>query len=383
MISAKSLRRFNLIALTLFGFVSPASAQDAGYAPPPMFDDMTPPMVRPAPNQDGNIVQPRVSPKEVPAAPGSVTTTTKTAPVPQKPVIAPAKPKMMQPIVEPKPAQKENAAVKPVVKPEVKKSASPAPVPPKKPEVKKPDVKPVEATKAEAKVQEPVAPTVPAVPPAPEKKQEGKREEPKSSEPETIEAKPVPKRDPKESAIQGPKTMPSLPTQSVDTQKTFSGDDGAVEKETMLERRQKEVAAEQKKEESRQPVVPAPKANVKPAAFDKNAQGALKKVIPFQQGQIGLSSAEVDPIAAAVNKELDGEEKEDWRVQIRSYATPYGTGVSSDKRIALSRALSLRTALIAQGVPAARIDVLAEGQSQDGGKQGDRIDLYLYGPQQD
>ena len=61
MISAKSLHRSSLIALAILGFVPSAHAQDAGYAPPPMFEDMTPPMVRPDPGQDGNIVQPRVS----------------------------------------------------------------------------------------------------------------------------------------------------------------------------------------------------------------------------------------------------------------------------------------------------------------------------------
>ena len=106
----------------------------------------------------------------------------------------------------------------------------------------------------------------------------------------------------------------------------------------------------------------------------------LKKIIPFQPGQIGLPQAEADPIVAGIVKQLDGEDKKDWRVQIRSYATPHGTGLSSDRRIALSRALSLRTTMIAQGVPASAIDVSAEGlQSQSGGPP-DRVDVYLYGP---
>jgi outer membrane protein OmpA-like peptidoglycan-associated protein len=187
------------------------------------------------------------------------------------------------------------------------------------------------------------------------------------------------KRDPHESAIQGPKTMPALPTQSVDQQQTFEAKDAPKEETTILERHQQEALKE--KREEIKPVVPAPKANVAPASFDKSGQEALKKTIPFQQGQIGLSSDQIDPLAAAVVKQLDAREREEWRVQIRAYATPYGTGVSSDRRIALSRALSLRSALIAQGVPAARIDVLAEGLQSDNPKQPDRIDLYMYGPE--
>ncbi len=216
MISARSSRRFSLIALAFIGLIPAAHAQDAGYAPPPMFDDMTPPMVRPEPNAQGNIVTPRVSPRETEApapVPGSVTTTTKTAPVPQKPVVSPAKPKMMQPIVEPKAATKEIVPVKPVAKPEVKKPVAPAPVPPKKPEIKKPETMLPEKTKAELNVETPAVPATPVAPPAPENIEEPTAEVPKKEEP----VKPAVQRDPKESAIQGPKTMPSLPTESGET----------------------------------------------------------------------------------------------------------------------------------------------------------------------
>lgn len=123
--------------------------------------------------------------------------------------------------------------------------------------------------------------------------------------------------------------------------------------------------------------------NVTPASFEPAAQGILKKSIAFTAGQIGLLPADLDPISAGVAKELSADTKEDWRVQIRAYATPYGTGLSSDRRIALNRALSLRTALITRGVLASRIDVLAEGLQSDNSKPGDRIDIYLYGPTQE
>jgi outer membrane protein OmpA-like peptidoglycan-associated protein len=376
-----------------------AFAQDSGYAPPPMFDDMTPPMVRPE-TKNGYIVEPKASPKTVlppestharpvivprvsadpntarPAipAPGSITTTIKTAPVPQQPAVqpaAPSAPKKMQPIIDPRDTKKPASVKKPgIKKPDVQKPETPAPKPPVKPDVKPPEIK------TESKIEPPAVPATP-VPPKPAAKIETPPQPtPIAPEPESRTIQPV-KRDPKESAIQGPKTMPALPTQEVAKQKTFEAKE-PVQEETILQRQQQKAKTEEIK-----PVVPAPKSNVAPASFDKNAQGALKKTIPFTQGQIGLSSAEIDPIAVAVNKELDADGKEDWRVQIRAYATPYGTGVSSDKRIALSRALSLRTALIAQGVPAARIDVLAEGLQSDNPKQPDRIDLYMYGPAAD
>jgi len=398
--SAKSSNLSRLIlsvsVLTLAPFSAHAQ-QDAGYAPPPMFEDMTPPMVRPetkdgyivtpkksentppelgqSPTAKAPIIVPRVSvdpdsgriplpppgsqpapqPQQVPppAPQAPVVPVVPTAPtVPAAPPVV-EKPKMMQPIIEKSDIKREKAPSKPKAdKPKAEKPKDvKAPVPPVKPAVPA-SVTPPAETKTEAPVVV----------------------EEKKVIPETPKAGPVP-RDPNESAIKGPKTMPALPSEDVDQQVVFEGKQPETG-ETILERQQNES-------DTLKPVAPAPKSNVAPASFDKGEQGALKKSINFQPGQIGLSSAEIDPIAVGVNKELDADGKKDWRVQIRAYATSYGTGVSSDRRIALSRALSLRTALIAQGVSASRIDVLAEGQQSEGGKPEDRIDLYLYGPASD
>ncbi|PZO77773.1 MAG: hypothetical protein DI626_12225, partial [Micavibrio aeruginosavorus] len=151
---------------------------------------------------------------------------------------------------------------------------------------------------------------------------------------------------------------------------------------TIMERHQTQLEAQKNDTAVKPPehVVPRPDPNVTPARFAPNDQGVLKKTIPFEAGQIGMKGEDVNPIAAGVVAELDGKEKADWRVQIRSFATPHGAGLSSDRRIALSRALSLRSALIEKGVPASRIDVMAQGLEIESGEQaGDRIDLYLYG----
>lgn len=430
---AKSSNQFKLFLLTGICLVSltaglPAMAQEStGYAPPPMFDDMTPPMVRPE-AKDGYLVEPKVSPNTVlpesmnrPARaptvlprvsvdpdatkaatpptppvnvpPATTTTTVPNVPVsapvapatpaaqaPAAPVIsaptvtppavnAPAKPKMMKPIVEEVYIKRDKPAL---TKKDDAETKTVAPRPAKKPA---PPTAPVEVKAPEKKVEEPktkkadVAPVVlPAVPATP------------SSDvvaPATPSAKvpAAPMRDPKQSAIQGPKSMPALPTTSVEAKPTFQPDQPASDEPTILERQQK--PAEEKTETSL--IVPRPKDGVAPASFEAGEKGALKKVIPFQRGQITLPPADTDPIAAGVVKELADETKKDWRVQIRSSATAYGTGLASDKRIALNRALSLRSSLIAQGVPASKIDVLAEGAE---GKSGaaDEVDLYLYAP---
>lgn len=360
-----------------------------------MFGDMTPPMVRPEPNRDGYIVEPKASantqlppdgnvkpvitprvsvdpdssraPQTQPAPAPAPQLVPPQAPVaPVVPVTPPAvqSPKMMRPIIE-KPAVKRE---KPAAKPSAEKTKAVKPlVPPVKPTappVAAPTPVPEEAKTPPQQVQ-PAVPATPSAAPVP------------TPPIEPSKTTPVP-RDPNESAIKGPKTMPALPAQNVDTQVTFEDKQPpATNGQTIMERHLDEVKTHE------QAVPPAPKPNVAPAAFDPGNKGALKKSIPFQPGQIGLSTADIDPIVAGVNKELDGEDKKEWRVQIRAYATPYGTGVSSDRRIALSRALSLRTAMIAQGISASRIDVLAEGQQDGNAKPGDRIDLYLYGPAAD
>lgn len=300
---------------------APAYAQtDSGYQPPPMFDDMTPPMVRPE-SKTGNIVEPKAS---VP---------------PENMVVAPQAPIAIAPRVS--------------VDPDAPKVRPTFPIPPKKPAV-------------------PEAPAVSIAPPAPTKNT-------------STNIKPM-SASGKASAITGPKTMPALPTTSVDTQVLYNGDEGAKTKEpTIFERHQKEVkdeAADHQDEKSSNtlmPIVPRPKNTSNPVLFETGTEGALKKVIPFEAGQIRMAEDLTNSIAAGVVRELDKDDKKNWRVQIKAYATPYGEGISSDRRIALSRALSLRSSLVTQGVPANRIDVFSDAAPAGDASQQDRIDLYLYG----
>jgi hypothetical protein len=283
-----------------------------------MFDDMTPPMVRPE-KPSGNLVEKKVSPPPV------------VEKMQEKPVVV---------------------APRVSVDPDAPKIRQ-IPIPPKKPA-------------AAPVVSQAPAPSMPA------------SEKPKY-----------------ESAIKGPKTMPALPAEKVDTQVLYNGDEDKGAQLTIFERQQK-MAAEEKKTATQavttvpanissgkavepiDPVVPRPKDSSSAVRFETETQQALKKVIHYEPGQIRLVEGVTNSIAAGVVKELDTEDKRDWRVHIKSYATPHGDGISSDKRIALSRALSLRSSLIEQGVPANRMDVLAEGIPADGTKGVDRIDLYLY-----
>jgi hypothetical protein len=302
-IFARYLRHYNFIFLAVLFLPFSGQAQEAGYAPPPMFEDMTPPMVRPE-SATGNIVEPKVS------APPIVVDT------PQKPVVV--APRMS-------------------VDPSVTQERKMIPIP-----QKKLDIAPLAIS---------------------------------NSVPATAFHKQVER----ESAIKGPKSMPALPTTMVEAEVTYNGDEGVKKKAepTMLERNQVLRTKEPdlaKTVEPIEPIVPRPKNMSAPASFVSADQG-----ISFEAGQIRIPDELTNSIAAGVVKELDAKDKAEWRVQIKSFATPHGDGISSDKRIALSRALSLRSSLIEQGVAANRIDVLAEGIKVGEAEGLDRIDLYLYG----
>lgn len=414
----------------------------AQYSPPPMFEDQTPPMVRPEAH-DGYIVEPKVSPNTVlpetmdkpyrppvitprvsvdpdsgraaprvpapavqpaPAAPAAP------SPVPASPqIVAPKPAPTVQPVVPvaPKAPVPPPAVAAPTTQPQIPAASvvapvAPAPAAPAKPALMKPIVEEVYIKRDKAApnaVKAAASPVPPKKPEAPVKSGDDDRtvtpsnkpaatpapsaavEESKTPAPVPAEdSRTAPIRDPHVSAIKGPKTMPALPTGEVAAEPLFKAEENPAEP-TMFERQQIKAQEEVKKDTAEiTPVVPRPKEGVEPLSFDPGEQGALKKSFPFQPGQIRLEEAQTDEIAAGVVKELDGDDKEDWRVQIRSYATPSGTGLASDRRIALNRALSLRTSLIAQGVPAGKIDVMAEGQvPAQGGSATDRIDLYLYG----
>jgi hypothetical protein len=201
--------------------------------------------------------------------------------------------------------------------------------------------------------------------------------------------------------VTGPKTMPAVPTTAVQQVETF--DDSALANEpTIMERhlnatnKKKAESAKKKADATLTPVVappskheddktsnkslvadmpsdPAPVIN-----FDDAKPQVMKKILPYQAGQIDLPKDDMNIIAQGVQQQL--KSKPDWRVQIRSFATPQGESLSSDRRIALSRALSIRTALVRAGINPSVIDMRADGIQSAESLGSDRVDLYLYNP---
>lgn len=394
MTSGKFLHRFRLsfpCAAIVCALLAPSSHAQTGtqqqtqppvYVPPPMFDDTPAVMVRPK-TDNGYIVEPKTSPKP---------------PAPTTPVEAP-RPPVIVPRVSVDPDSGRAPAAQPV------KPAAPAPVKPAAPKAPSLVIEPTKAPTPPAKKPDMMKPIVEKKPSEKSEKEVYiKRDKPKAAAPEEAKKQdvsetkappppsgmdnaPMPAARVKHggSVVTGPKTMPAVPTEDVDNQVLFNGDDDAPS-QTILERHQSETRKKRQEEKKRieaaKPVPPPVKEDAAPAAaktrtFEENGQDAIKRSLPMQPGQISLSPPLAQQIAADVMQELGTESKKGWRIQIRAYAAPHGAGLSSDKRIALSRALALRSTLITQGVAPDKIDVLADGLENSG---DERIDLYLYGP---
>ncbi|MEM6781152.1 MAG: hypothetical protein AAF569_04760 [Pseudomonadota bacterium] len=194
---------------------------------------------------------------------------------------------------------------------------------------------------------------------------------PKKPEPssQTI-AKEQPKVRP--GVVKGPKTMPSVPAQDYDAETLFQGEDGEVEG-AILKRHSEEKIEEQKTESK--PDIP-PETLDKVNVYELEDGNAQKITLIFAQGQSEISQDELTANAAKAANILN--KNPEWRLQIMSYATAYDQGQSSDRRMSLNRALSLRDAMLDQNIEARIIDVRALGDAADSAPK-DRIDLIFYG----
>lgn len=340
-----------------------AQAQNAGYAPPPMFEEpapLPPPVAQspvrqqPAVRSDGRaLIAPRVSPRVDLSQPAIPQAAPSTDPV-----------KKMAPILERRSS------------PQVRRTEKAVPVPPKKP-----------SPPAQLPKQDVPAKPAPAAVVMPEAKKPSTApsQKPELKAPQAT-AKPVAPKPASvvkhEGYVTGPKTMPAVPTQNVDSVAVF-----APEEEqglTILERHQRQEKA--KKDEAQKIVeekaaakkLAEEQASAPPEGYEKTAQDALKKILPYEAGSVELGQSDMSAVADGIAKEL--LRRPQWRVQIRSYASAHNGALGSDKRIALGRAMNLRKSLLDQGVTPDKIDLRAEGKPTDATQLADRVDLYLFGP---
>ena len=121
---------------------------------------------------------------------------------------------------------------------------------------------------------------------------------------------------------------------------------------------------------------PAPAAAKQTAALPRVPKDVLTRStlrLAFSGGSSRLSSA-VETDLKALAKTLSANA--DLRLQLKAYAAGTKDTVSRARRLSLSRALSVRSYLIRQGVRSTRIDVRALGNKTGGGPI-DRVDIFV------
>jgi len=143
-----------------------------------------------------------------------------------------------------------------------------------------------------------------------------------------------------------------------------------------------EPAPAQPEASSAPPPPPKVAAAPEPKAVTEQASTGAQavEIAPGQALRIAFADTETklpDAAKDALKKVADGvHDKNDLRLQLMAYAGAEGLSASKARRLSLSRALSVRSFLIENGVRSTRIDVRALG-NKTSDKPANRVDINI------
>ena len=171
--------------------------------------------------------------------------------------------------------------------------------------------------------------------------------------------------------VKGPKTMPAVKKSNVDTETLFQPENSQP---TGLIDRVQEQKKEQEKKDRIAIVAPPPSLEVEQdILLERLKDNTQKMLLPFSPAVSEVNSSQkfaLQKILLEMDKNINS------KIQIKSFASPQGGEESSDRRIALSRALEIRYFFLSQGVDARRIKLRALG-GQTTVTPMDRVEIYL------
>lgn len=129
-----------------------------------------------------------------------------------------------------------------------------------------------------------------------------------------------------------------------------------------------------------EPVTPAvtaapPPPPVSASSTTRAAETPAGMRLTFDPAATDLSTASIDAIKRFVGTAPNADSVS---YNVLAYAAGKADDASVARRLALSRALAVRSALVAEGIPSSRIYVRALG-TQAGGGPADRVDISLLG----
>lgn len=138
-----------------------------------------------------------------------------------------------------------------------------------------------------------------------------------------------------------------------------------------------DVPADPAKDISEKPVIQATTAQIPRQPPKEDGEEEEYITLPFAPG---LSEADSKVTAALDDKIVPLLKKNpDWRLQIQAFAGKADNGLKNARRMSLSRALSIRSHLLEQGIEARRMDVRALGMQTDRNPV-DRVDFVFFNP---
>ncbi|MAZ75804.1 MAG: hypothetical protein CMH31_00695 [Micavibrio sp.] len=196
---------------------------------------------------------------------------------------------------------------------------------------------------------------------------------------------PIPQRKPKRQAVpqqkqagqkptsqgvvKGPKTMPAVKKKSVDAEKIDQNKVNNTQTD-MLARVQTLDPVEPKK--LAKDAEPETKKDI---LSTKEAKSLLKDrlVLIFDGASASLSDQKQEILK---NKVIPVFADGDKRLNVTAFASPQSEGLNSDKRLALSRALAVRSFLIENGISSNQINIRSLG-AQTTKQPYDRVELQL------
>lgn len=350
-------------------YVAPAYAQEAdglgGYVPPPLFGAQN------FPDHDQktkNLGLPVISKEVVPSEEEKPVKDT-APPIENRRIIKEAPPEeavvIEQPVPKPaeKPQEPETGKVVPeavpakaeVIKPTKEPKPVPAPIPKKakieKGPVVKPGPEPIDLLSKDE------------IPPPPPFK-----------DIEKIELVPPPKVT-SEGVVKGPKTMPAAKKQSVEAEVTFDKVEEPVVDGAILERiQQEETKEDPRKQEEIQAKLDDIKQKIPLPGLVKQSDGSQKVTMLYTEKQAEVKDTQINTLEHLVVPALN--KNEDSRLIIEAYASSQDDGLNSDRRLALSRALSIRDYIMSKNIVSNRIDVRSLG-AQGNIQPLDRVELII------
>lgn len=178
--------------------------------------------------------------------------------------------------------------------------------------------------------------------------------------------------------VKGPKTMPSAPANSVESEVLFEAPEGQnIPLLYQQPKTQPKITPKTRAKPSTKPVTePKTVAEKIPSlpAFKTPKDGVLQSTLYFVSVTEELSDTNQKTIKHLIIPELRKNDKK--RLLIEAYASSQNNVLNGDRRISLSRALNIRRFLIENGIDSSRLDVRAFGANTDT-QPIDRVELLI------